>query len=68
MESLDWLEWECKSSLEIDVTQHGAFPQSVERVELSRRSDMALVAIGKGAGSFNISEYIHLRLGQFTLY
>jgi hypothetical protein len=68
MESLDWLEWECKSSLEIDVTQHGAFPKSVERVELSRRSDLALVAIGKGAGSFNLSEYIHLRPGEFSPY
>jgi hypothetical protein len=68
MESLDWLEWECKSSLEIDVTQHGAFPQSVERVELSRKSDLALVAIGKGAGSFNLSEYIHLRPGEFSPY
>ncbi len=68
MESLDWLEWECKPSLEIDVTQHGAFPQSVERVELSRRSDLALVAIGKGAGSFNLSEYIHLRPGELSPY
>ncbi len=68
MTNLDWLEWECKTSVEIDVTQHGAFPESVERVELSRLSNLALVAIGKGAGSFQLSEYIHLRPGEFSPY
>jgi|GEM_PF-2293857 len=68
MTNLDWLEWECKTSVEIDVTQHGAFPESVERVELSILSNLALVAIGKGAGSFQLSEYIPLRPGEFSPY
>lgn len=68
MTNLDWLEWECKTSVEIDVTQSGAFPESVERVELSRLSNLALVAIGKGAGSFQLSEYIHLRPGELSPY
>ena len=68
MTNLDWLEWECKTSVEIDVTQYGAFPESVERVELSRLSNLALVAIGKGAGSVQLSEYIHLRRGEFPPY
>jgi hypothetical protein len=68
MTNLDWLEWECKTSVEIDVTQYGAFPESVERVELSRLSNLSLVAIGKGAGSVQLSEYIHLRPREFSLY
>jgi hypothetical protein len=68
MTNLDWLEWEGKTSVEIDVTQYGAFPESVERVELSRLSNLSLVAIGKGAGSVQLSEYIHLRRGEFSFY
>ncbi|HAZ44645.1 MAG TPA: hypothetical protein DDW76_27030 [Cyanobacteria bacterium UBA11369] len=68
MENLDWLEWDCTPhSLDFEVTQHGSFPSCIERVELSRGSELKLLALGKGNGDFLQDERIKkLRPGEFV--
>ena len=69
MANLDWLEWDCiPDSLNFKVTQHGSFPSCIEKVELSRGSDLKLLALGKGNGYFNFSQddrIKNLRPGKF---
>jgi hypothetical protein len=73
MANLDWLEWNCiPDSLNFKVTQHGSFPSCIEKVELSRGSDLKLLALGKGNGYLGFSEDYHrikkLRLGEVLPY
>jgi hypothetical protein len=72
MANLDWLEWDCiPDSLNFQVTQHGNFPPCIEKVELSRGSDLKLLALGKGNGDFDFSQddrIKNLRLGEFLPY
>ena len=57
MANLDWLEWNCiPDSLNFKVTQHGCFPSCIEKIELSRGSDLKLLALGNGNGYFNFSQ------------
>jgi hypothetical protein len=65
MKNLDWLEWEpVTTPLSFTITQHGAFPQQITTVELSRNSELNLVAVGRGTGSFLSSEPVNLRAGE----
>lgn len=72
MANLDWLEWDCiPDSINFKVTQHGIFPSCIEKVELSRGSDLKLLALGKGNGYFNFSQddrIKNLRPGEFLPY
>lgn len=72
MANLDWLEWDCiPDSLNFKVTQHGSFPSCIEKVELSRGSDLKLLALGKGNGDFDFSQDYrikNLRPGEFLPY
>lgn len=72
MANLDWLEWNCiPDSLNFKVTQHGSFPPCIEKVELSRGSDLKLLALGKGNGDFDFSQddrIKNLRSGEFLPY
>ncbi|MEG4963052.1 MULTISPECIES: hypothetical protein [unclassified Microcoleus] len=72
MANLDWLEWNCiPDSLNFKVTQHGIFPLCIEKVELSRGSDLKLLALGKGNGDFDFSQddrIKNLRAGEFLPY
>ena len=65
MENLDWLEWELVTTpLSFSITQHGAFPKQITTVELLRDSELNLVAVGRGTGSFLSSEPVNLRAGE----
>jgi hypothetical protein len=72
MANLDWLEWDCiPDSLNFKVTQHGSFPSCIEKVELSRGSDLKLLALGNGNGDFDLSQddrIKNLRSGEFLPY
>jgi hypothetical protein len=72
MTNLDWLEWDCiPDSINFKVTQHGSFPSCIEKVELSRGSDLKLLALGKGNGYFNFSQddsIKNLRPSEFLPY
>ena len=72
MANLDWLEWDCiPDSLNFKVTQHGSFPSCIEKVELSRGSDLKLLALGKGIGDFDFYQDYrikNLRPGEFLPY
>jgi hypothetical protein len=69
MANLDWLEWDCiPDSINFKVTQHGSFPSCIEKVELSRGSDLKLLALGKGNGDFDFYQDYrikNLRPGEF---
>ena len=69
MANLDWLEWNCiPDSLNFKVTQHGCFPSCIEKIELSRGSDLKLLALGKGNGDLDFSQddrIKNLRPGEF---
>ncbi len=65
MENLDWLEWEpVTTPLSFSITQHGAFPKQITTVELLRDSELNLVAVGRGSGSFVHGESVNLRAGE----
>lgn len=69
MENLDWLEWETVATpLSFSVIQHGAFPEKITAIDLSRDADLKLVAVGKGIGSFSLDEHINLRAGEAPSY
>jgi len=72
MANLDWLEWNCiPDSINFKVTQHGSFPPCIEKVELSRGSDLKLLALGNGNGDFDFSQdnrINKLRPGEFLPY
>jgi len=69
MENLDWLEWEpVTTPLNFDVIQHGALPKKITAIELSRDTDLKLVAIGRGTGYFSLEEHINLRPGESASY
>jgi len=72
MANLDWLEWDCiPDSINFKVTQHGSFPSCIEKIELSRGSDLKLLALGNGNGYFNFSQddrMKKLRPGEFLPY
>jgi len=72
MANLDWLEWDCiPDSINFKVTQHGSFPSCIEKVELSRGSDLKLLALGKGIGDFDFYQDYrikNLRPGEFLPY
>lgn len=69
MANLDWLEWNCiPDSINFKVTQHGSFPSCIEKVELSRGSDLKVLALGKGIGDFDFYQDYrikNLRPGEF---
>jgi hypothetical protein len=69
MENLDWLEWDpVTTPLNFDVIQHGAFPENITAIELSRDADLKLVAIGRGMGSFSLGDHINLRSGESAFH
>lgn len=69
MENLDWLEWETVTTpLSFRIIQHGAFPEKITAIDLSRDADLQLIAVGKGTGSFSLEEHINLRPGEASSY
>lgn len=69
MEKLDWLEWNpVTSPLKFEVVQHGAFPENIKTIELSRNSELNLVAIGRGEGYYVPEDRKNLRLGELLPY
>jgi hypothetical protein len=70
MENLDWLEWlPITTPLTFRILQHGAFPEQVTTVQLSRDEKLNLIAVGHGEGYFSLQEhYKDLQAGEMLLY
>ena len=70
MENLDWLEWlPITTPLTFRILQHGAFPEQVTTVQLSRDEKLNLIAVGHGEGYFSLQEhYKDLQAGEMVLY
>ncbi|MGL4502114.1 MAG: hypothetical protein ACRCU2_23815, partial [Planktothrix sp.] len=69
MENLDWLEWNpITTPLTFTVIQHGDFPKYINIIKLSRNSDLQLIAIGEGKGSFLPEKQTSLRQGELVPY
>lgn len=69
MENLDWLEWQpITTPLTFNIIQHGAFPEQVTTVQLSRDKELNLIAVGHGKGGFSLEEhYKNLQAGKVVL-